>query len=188
MSTISYSKHTNFNINPKQFTLWVFLVSSTMLFAGFTSAYIVRKAEGNWLEFELPSAFLYSLITVLASSVVLAFGQWALQKQQARVGATLVLLSAIGGASFILLQFEGWSQLFEQAVVLVGNASGGFLYIISGIHLLHVLGGLIALSIVGVRVLLKPTAQQITDVHTASIFWHFIGVLWLYLYLFFKFV
>lgn len=191
MSTVVDIKksNTNFKIDPVQFTVLIFLVSIVMLFAGFTSAYMVRKAEGNWVEFELPSVFVVSCVLVIASSIFLTFGQLTFKNQKYQLTRLFVGLSIITGIGFLFSQFEGWTNLTDQGIYLVGNPSGSFLFIISGIHALHVVGGVLMLLISFIRTLLLPNNEMSTiKLHTAAIYWHFVGVLWIYLFLFFKYV
>lgn len=135
-------------LHPKEFLMWAFLVSVFMIFAGFTSGYIVRRADGNWLEFVLPTGFLWSTIVVLLSSVSM---QWAvslarrdnLEKVKIAISITILL-----GVAFIFAQLNAYNQLVDMGLFLVGNPSSSFLYIITGMHALHIVSAIIVLFVI----------------------------------------
>ena len=152
------------SVNPKVFTMWLFIVSIIMLFAAFTSAYLVRKAEGNWVEFEMPSLFSYSTGVLILSSISITF---------------------VLGLLFLVMQFYGWIQLVEMNVFFVGNPSGSFVYVLSGLHGLHLVSGLIVLIFALVAAFrLKINAKQLTQIKICATYWHFLDALWLYLFVF----
>lgn len=185
MATLTAKPNTNFKIDPTQFTVWIFLVSVVMLFAGFTSAYIVRKAQGDWVNFELPSVFVVSCVVVVLSSLTMAGAQFAFKAGNLLLMRAALFASLVLGAVFIANQFSGWNALTDQGHFLVGNASGSFLFIISGAHAVHVGGGLIALLVCLLRsFILGAKDIQRLKVNSVAIYWHFVGVLWLYIYLF----
>ena len=169
--------------------LWIGIGSIVMFFGGLTSAYIVRKAEGNWLEFEMPIWFTISTIAVIASSVSLWF---ALQNIKNDKSATnLLLTTLIIGLIFTFSQTQGWQDLVAKGVYLTGegsNPSGSFIYVLTLAHLMHLLGGLIALSITTIKSKLnKYSKENYLGIELISTYWHFIGLLWLYLFLFFSY-
>lgn len=169
--------------------LWIGIGSIVMFFAGLTSAYIVRKAEGNWLEFDMPIWFTFSTITVILSS----FSLWlAIKNIKHNKSATEYLISTLSlGLIFTFSQIQGWKDLVSQGVYLTGegsNPSGSFIYVITLAHLFHLLGGIIALSIVTLKSKLnKYSKDNYLGIELISIYWHFIGLLWLYLFLFFSY-
>jgi cytochrome c oxidase subunit 3 len=156
-----------------------------MLFAAFTSAYIVRQAEGNWVHFELPEMFYVSTGILLLSSV---FMQWAVVavKKNNLHAVKLGLLITLGlGLAFVFFQFLAWSALVEQKIFITGNPSGSFLYVISGVHVLHVAGGLMALVTVTAKSILeKYSSNNFSGVSLCATYWHFLDVLWIYLFVF----
>lgn len=169
--------------------LWIGIGSIVMFFGGLTSAYIVRKAEGNWLEFEMPIWFTISTIAVIFSSASLWF---ALKNIKEDKSATNLLITTLTlGLIFTFSQFQGWKSLVTQGVYLTGegsNPSGSFIYVITLAHLFHLLGGIIALSIVTLKSKLnKYSKDNYLGIELISIYWHFIGLLWLYLFLFFSY-
>jgi cytochrome c oxidase subunit 3 len=171
----------------KKFALYLALASVVMLFAAFTSAYVVRKAAGNWLEFRMPDIFLVSAGVLLLSSFTAHAGLRAFLSEKAATFRWMTVLTFVLGLVFIGLQVSGWYQLKAIGVPLDGNPSGSFVYVISGAHAVHVLGGLAALFF-SVRMALQPfvvTAKKKLHLEMVNIYWHFVDALWLYLVLFF---
>ena len=170
--------------------LWIGIGSIVMFFAGLTSAYIVRKAEGNWLEFDIPIWFTISTIAVITSSATLWF---ALQNIKEDKSATNFLMATLAiGLTFTFSQVQGWEDLVAKGVYLTGegsNPSGSFIYVITLAHLLHLIGGLVALTITTLKSKLNYYSKDnYLGIELISIYWHFIGVLWLYLFLFFSYL
>ena len=169
--------------------LWIGIGSIVMFFAGLTSAYIVRKAEGNWLEFDIPIWFTFSTITVIISSFSLWF---ALKNIKQNKSATEFLIATLLlGFIFTYSQIQGWKDLVSQGVYLTGegsNPSGSFLYVITLAHLFHLIGGILALFITTIKSKLNIYSKDnYLGMELISIYWHFIGLLWLYLFLFFSY-
>lgn len=172
-------------MNPLKFALWLFIVSFVMIFASMTSAYIVRRSEGNWLEFELPTLFTINTIILLFSSVSIQYALNALKKDnfiQSRIG---LLITFALGLIFLVAQYFAWKQLVDIKVFLVGNPAGSFVYIISGLHGAHIIGGLIFVLIITYRVFQeKIHSKNILWMEMCTTFWHFLDGLWLYLFFF----
>jgi len=169
--------------------LWFGMVSIVMLFAGLTSAVIVRKADGNWNSFELPDIFLYSTIALMVSSITMFLSlQFAKKNNQSGIKWSLVA-TLILGISFIMMQLEGYEQLVEMEVFFTGamqNASGSFLYIISALHIAHLSGGLVALLITIFNAYRgKYESKNLLGLQLCSIYWHFMDALWLVLFIYF---
>ena len=172
--------------------VWFGIMSIIMLFAGLTSAVIVRKGDGNWMQYDLPDTFLWSSITIFLSSIILVFSYYKAKKNQSGLlkgGLSFTLLLSI---LFVFLQLEGYEQLVEQGVFFTGeghNASGSFLYIISGLHILHLVGGMIALLVVLFNAFREQyNSKNLLGLQVFSTYWHFLGGLWIYLFIFFKIV
>lgn len=178
------------NIHPKKFALWVGMASITMMFAAFTSAYIVRQAAGNWLEFELPALFFVSTGVILLSSASLHGSYTAFKKGREKLYKGLMVLTFLLGLAFVVLQYQGWQALAASGVELTTNPSGSFVYVISGIHAAHVLGGIAALVVALIHAFALPfrfsAARKLRFELTAT-YWHFVDLLWLYLLFFFLF-
>ena len=173
------------SVNPKMFGLWIFMVTVVMIFISLSSAYIVKKAEGDWLLIQFPQMFKYTSVLIVLSSLSMHFAYIASKRNNLlniRLGLGITGLLAI---AFTVGQYWSWSELVEQGVFFVGNPAGSFIYVFTGLHVAHLLGGLIFLMIV----LRKAFAYQVHSKSMLSIqlcatYWHFLGGLWLYLYLF----
>ena len=175
---------------PLKSMLFIGMVAISMFFAGLTSAYIVRKAEGNWMEFILPDWFLASTIVIVLSSFLLFFVKSILKKNNSVFA--LVCSVLILGIIFSFFQFKGWEQLISQGVFLTGegsNVAGSFLYVLTLAHLVHLFGGVIALIFATVNAKLRRyTIDSYLSLKLISMYWHFLTILWVLLFLFLKFL
>lgn len=176
-------------IHPHKFTLWIAIGSILMMFAGLTSAYIVKRSQASWLMIEIPMMFWYSTATILASSVTVQLALKALKKREMISYRRLLVVTAVLGVLFVVLQVAGFSQFAAQDIRLVGagsNASYSFLLVISCLHAIHVLGGVVALVVIAIRALNSSTRSYSTvPLEIASTYWHFVDALWIYLFIFF---
>ena len=172
-------------IHPHKFTLWVAIGSLVMMFAGLTSAYIVKRNQANWQTFDLPVLFWYSTGVIVLSSVTIflatrAFRERAMLKYRRLLAATLVL-----GVLFIALQALGFQQLWAKGITLQKNVSFSFLYVLVGLHAAHVLGGVIALLLLFAKAFSsKKRIYNLVPIELAGTYWHFVDVLWIYLLIF----
>lgn len=173
-------------IHPHKFTLWVGLGSIIMMFAGLTSAYIVKGSQPEWTTVELPRVFYYSTAAILASSITIQMALKAFKERSMMAYRRLITLTAILGSLFITLQLVGFNQLWNSGVDFKGSGAGQFLYIIFGLHVLHVLGGVVTLLVI----FIKAFSSRIRNynpvtIELASTYWHFVDLLWIYLFVFF---
>jgi len=172
--------------------LYLAMGSMVMLFAAFTSAYVVRQQKGDWMQFEMPQIFYISTAIILLSSVTMNWALSAVKKDELKGLKTGALLTLLLGAGFVVCQFLGWGTLYSQKIVFAGkysNASGSFFYVLTLMHLLHLAGGMIALSVVWIKSIQgKYNSQNLLGVRLCAIFWHFLDLLWIYLFLFLLFV
>jgi cytochrome c oxidase subunit 3 len=173
------------SMNPKKFGMWLFLGSVMMLFMSITSAYIVRQAEGNWLYFDLPSLFYITSVIIVVSSVTMQWAYFAIKKDNATTAKMMISITSVLGVAFLVGQFLGWKQLVANSIYLVGNPSGSFLYIITGLHGLHIISAVIFLLIMLSSILKgKVHSANMTKMEMCTTYWHFLGGLWLYLFIF----
>ena len=199
-------------VSTRKFILWLGIVSIIMLFAGLTSAYIVRQGEGKWVNFELPSLFMVSTAMIVLSSVTLQWAIVSVKKNNLGAMNLALVLTAVFGFGFLLFQYLSWKQLVEGGIHLVGtvkditmnyeyiragtenpadiqNVAGSFLYAITGLHIVHLLGGIIALCVVLWRAARKKySATNYEGISLCATYWHFLDGLWIYLYLFLIFI
>jgi len=173
-------------IHPHKFTLWVAIGSIVMMFAGLTSAFIVKSNQTNWISVEMPKVFWFSTAAILVSSITV---QAALRSfKQRRMGnyRALIALTLLLGFAFIALQWMGFTELWKQQITFKGSGAGQFLYVIFGLHAIHVLGGVIALLVMFLRTFAGSVKfYSSVPVEVAAIYWHFVDLLWIYLLVFF---
>lgn len=175
-------------IHPQMFALYIGMASIAMMFAGLTSAYIVRKAQPNWRTYEIPTIFYMSTFVIVMSSLSIAFALKAFKAQKIKQYRGLLLLTLVLGSTFGVLQYSGFLELYHMPnpVRVDGNPSESFLFIIWGLHLAHIAGGLIAMLISFLRSFSKTImARHTTGVAIVANYWHFVDVLWIYLFIFF---
>src|SRR5580765_4733649 len=167
-------------IHPHKFTLWVAIGSIIMMFAGLTSAYIVKSNQSGWQAIEMPKVFWYSTVTILVSSLMM---QMALRSFKQREMNQYRLLIA---GTFVILQWIGFQQLWNSGVQFKGSSgSGQFLYVIAGLHAVHVLGGVVALMVMFIKAFLGRTkAYGSVPIELMATYWHFVDFLWIYLLVF----
>lgn len=173
------------SMNPKRFLLWMFMVSIVMIFASLTSAYIVRQAEGNWLVFDLPSILWYSTVLLVLSSVAAQLAYRAAKFDNIGALRGYLSLTLILGIGFLISQVYTWGVLVDNNVYFVGNPAGSFLYVIMGVHGFHLISGLVYLLIMLTRAYQnKVHSKKLLHLGLSVSYWHFLDVLWLYLFVF----
>ncbi|MCJ0741250.1 cytochrome c oxidase subunit 3 [Pedobacter montanisoli] len=176
-----------FNAKPRKFAMWLFVVSSIIMFGGFTSYYLVFSAsKGKGHGLVLPDAFMYSTAVLVLSSVFLFLAARALRNKQLKQQQLYLWITVILGLVFAYLQFRAWSSLYLSGAVLINNnAAISMVYLLSGMHLLHIVAGLalVISALVGSYGKIDH-AKLVYRQDIASIFWHFIDILWIYLYVF----
>ncbi len=166
--------------------------SMIMLFAGLTSAIVVRHAEGNWLKFDMPRAFYISTAVILFSSFIMNMAVISIKSGQNKRASLLLFATFLMGLSFAFIQFSGWAALYSQNVYFAGrssNASGSFFYVLTWLHLMHMVGGLISLLVSSYNANKgNYTPENYIGLKLTSVFWHFLGILWVYLFLFLNYM
>lgn len=173
------------SVNPKLFGLWIFMVTVVMIFISLSSAYIVKKADGDWLLIQFPQMFKITSVLIILSSVSMHFAYIASKRNNLlniRLGLGITGLLAI---AFTVGQYLSWGELVDQGVFFVGNPAGSFIYVFTGLHVAHLFGGLIFLIIVlGRAFTYQVHSKNLLSIQLCASYWHFLGGLWLYLYLF----
>lgn len=172
-------------VNPQKFAMWFAIGSITLTFAGFTSAYLVRQGQGMWESFEMPAIFYYSTVAILLSSLTYLLGLKAFKKAQYSNYNAMMLIALALGITFMVLQFMGFKELYAQNIRINGNVSNSFFFVIAGAHLLHILGGVVALLVVLIRnAVIAKEKRKAIGLEILGTYWHFIDILWLYLFVF----
>ena len=183
MSTVTMEQRKR--IHPHKFTLWIGIASIIMMFAGLTSAYIIKRNQANWTSFELPIMFWYSTVVIIISSLTLVLAGKAFRQRDMGKYKSLVVTTLVLGVLFIIMQAIGFRQLWDQGMTLTKNVSFSFLYVIVGLHALHVIGGVIALVILFLKAFSKKVrSYNIVPIEVISTYWHFVDILWVYLLVF----
>jgi cytochrome c oxidase subunit 3 len=173
-------------IHPTKFTLWVAIGSIIMMFAGLTSAYIVKRSQPNWSTFEMPQIFWYSTGVILLSSLTMHLALREFRQRNRVKYRALLILTVLLGVLFVVMQWLGFSAIWKSGITFAGAGGGQFLYIIAGLHAVHVIGGLIALVIMFFKaVSTKSRNYNTVPVEVMSTYWHFVDALWIYLMVFF---
>lgn len=177
-------------IHPHKFLLWAGIASIVMMFAGLTSAYVVKRAQSNWLEFSIPHEFWISTAVILLSSLTMHLAVKAFKDKQRKKYRVLLNVTVVLGLLFGLLQWFGFADLQDRGIQLFGNGSNpsaSFLGIIVGLHFLHVLGGIVALLISFFRAYrVRVKTYDVVPVEIVATYWYFVDVLWIYLLVFFS--
>lgn len=172
-------------MHPKKFALWLFIVTVVMIFASLTSAYIVRQSEGNWLEFDLPSIFWYTSGIIILSSITLHWAYLSAKKDDLQSLRTGMIVTSVLGFAFLVGQWYSWVALVDKDVFFVGNPAGSFLYVFTGLHALHLISGVIFLIIVLISSFrYQVHSKNLDTMEMCLTYWHFLGGLWLYLFMF----
>ena len=174
-------------IHPYKLALWVAMVSLVMMFTALTSAYIVRRAGGNWLEFSIPTIFYVNTLVIVASSLTLHAAYAAFKREAGGAYKNWLVLTFLLGLAFLVLQYFGWEALAAGGIPLRINPAGDFIYAISWLHALHVVGGIAALLVTLVlafAIPLRRTPARQLRVELVLTYWHFVDVLWIYLIVF----
>ena len=165
------------------------MISMIMMFAGLTSAFVVSKSRADWLkDFQLPTAFYFSTVVIIGCSVTFHLAKKAIQKDNQKATTAFLLATLALGILFVVLQFVGFGQIVESGYYFTGAESSittTFLYIVTVVHLLHLAGGLIALLIIIYKQFGgKYNSSQTLGIELGTMYWHFLDLLWIYLFLF----
>ena len=172
--------------------LWIGIFSMVMFWAGLTSAYIVRADNGNWLLFNVPSIFIISTAVIITSSITMFYAYNSAKKNNYSQVTLGLLITLVLGFVFVYCQYQGWMELYSKDIVLGGkksNASGSFFILFVLAHWAHLFGGIISLTITLLKSLRKRyNAENTLGLELCSIYWHFLDILWVYLFLFLYYI
>ncbi|MFI0428585.1 heme-copper oxidase subunit III [Mariniflexile sp. HMF6888] len=181
------------NNRAKKMMLWFGIISLIMSFAGWTSAFVVSSSRPDWLkDFQLPNAFIISTIIIMLSSVSFILAKRALKSNHSKTTMLWLFITLILGVVFVFYQFLGFQQIIDLGYNFTGptsNVTMSYIYLIAIVHILHVVVGLVCLLVViynHFKQKYKPT--KMLGFELAATFWHFIDILWVYLFLFLYFI
>ena len=172
--------------------LWISMISMVMFFAGLTSAYVISMRREDWVAFDLPNAFYVSTLLIVLSSITLFLSQKTLKKGQRKASLILLVTTLILGIGFVWQQYVGFKQLEALGLYFTGvnsTVSTSFIIGIAFMHVIHVFAGIIVLLVViynHFKHKYKP--NDLLGLELGGIFWHFVDILWIYLFFFFYFI
>jgi cytochrome c oxidase subunit III len=173
-------------MHPHKFTLWVAIGSIIMMFAGLTSAFIVKSNQVNWKPVTLPTVFWVSTAVILLSSVTVQVALRSIKQREMGRYRTFIAVTFVLGIAFVALQWMGFNELWKQNITFKGAGAGQFLYVIFGLHAIHVIGGIIVLLVMFCKAFINSKRNYSpVPVEVAALYWHFVDFLWLYLLIFF---
>lgn len=180
------------NRRAKKMMLWFGIISLVMTFGGLTSAFIVSSAREDWLKgFQLPQVFVISLVLIVASSITFVLAKRALKSNNRNATTLFLIITLTLGIGFIVSQLIGFNQIIDLGYNFTGptsNITMSYIYVIVFVHIIHVIAGLICLLVVIYNHFKqKYNASKMLGLELAATFWHFIDVLWIYLFFFLYF-
>ncbi|MHB8207576.1 cytochrome c oxidase subunit 3 [Mucilaginibacter sp.] len=176
-----------YNLAPKKFNMWIFIFTSFMFFAALTSGFIVYTGgRAHAINIILPKAFMYSTTVIIISSITMFIASRAAKRLEFSKQRLFLWITLALGVAFFAIQLYGWSILIKMGVYFINpNASQSFIYVFTGMHLIHILAGLFLI----INTLWRsyrnvPQAKNLFGMEMSGIFWHFVDIIWIYLYVF----
>ena len=172
--------------------LWISMISMVMFFAGLTSAYVISMKRDDWVSFDLPQAFYVSTFLIVASSITLFLSQRFLKQNKRQLSLILVIATLLLGIGFIWQQYVGFNQLKSIGLFFTGpesTVSTSFIIGITFMHVIHLFAGVVVLLVVIYNHFkYKYKSDDMLGFELGAIFWHFVDILWIYLFFFFYFI
>jgi cytochrome c oxidase subunit III len=172
----------------EKFLMWLAIGSMVMLFTGLTSALVVNKGKADWFSYALPATFYISSAIILLSSVSMNWAVLSAKKGNKKHLINALMVTLVLGFGFVYFQFKSWNVLIADNVFFAGSeshSSGSFLYVLTGLHLAHLAGGLLSVGYTSIKAIKgKYENGEMHGVELCSIYWHFLDALWIGLFLF----
>jgi cytochrome c oxidase subunit III len=174
------------SMNPKKFALWLFIATVIMLFGAWTSAYIVKRADAGWSEIVLPWHFWINTGVIAMSSLTMVAATYAARKDSLEQVKVWVSVTAMLGVTFLIGQILAFDELVALNEYFTGgNVSHSFIYVLTGAHGVHVVSGVVFLLIALISAFrYKIHSKSMNQIEMCATYWHFLGILWLYLFVF----
>ena len=162
------------------------------MFAGLTSAYVVSKNRPDWISgFDLPPSLYWSTLVIILSSITFIFAKKSIEKDNRKNGTIFLLTTLLLGIIFVILQFQSFAEIISAGYYFTGSESTittSFIYVVVLVHLAHLLAGLIVLLVVIYNHFKQRYhSGQMLGLELGATFWHFLDILWVYLFLFLYF-
>tara|TARA_R110002074_G_scaffold401778_2_gene601515 strand:- start:40 stop:630 length:591 start_codon:yes stop_codon:yes gene_type:complete len=172
--------------------LWVSMISMVMFFAGLTSAYVISMRRDDWVTFDLPDAFYTSTFLIILSSITIFISQRLIKKEKRELSIAFLLTTLVLGVAFVWFQWIGFNELKDAGLYFTGKestVSTSFIIGITLMHVIHIAAGIIVLLVVIYNHFkYRYKADDLLGFELGAIFWHFVDVLWIYLFFFFYFI
>jgi cytochrome c oxidase subunit 3 len=174
----------SFPISKNQIGVWILLTAIVMLFAGLSSAYIVLRGVPEWQNIELPWLLWPNTALLLLSSLAIDISRRAVRRNDLQSMKRWLAVSGVLGLAFLVGQLAAWRQLVNAGVYVPSTLQSGFFYILTGLHGLHLLGGVFALGVVFFRAVKdRITSSNYEPLKLCALYWHVMDALWIYLFL-----
>ncbi len=179
-----------YSSNKLRIAMWFLLLVVMMTFGGLVGAYIVISTNGvmEWKPFALPVQVWISTVLILASSVTYKIAHSSLNDDKQQKAKNWLLTTTVFGGMFIASQLLAWVELVRRGVYVQSNPYAGFFYILTAVHAVHVIGGIIALGYILLRTWQATSSdeeltkrKQISN--SVGWYWHFMDGLWIFLFL-----
>lgn len=187
----------NYIVHPQKFALWLFILTVIMIFGGLTSAYIVSRGAvpgDQLILFDLPSILWYNLGVMLVSSITMQFSVWSVKREERNKALMGLGMTFVLGCIFLVGQWDAFKELTASGLPFVDqnrlDDSISYFYVVTGLHGVHIISALVAVLIVLMQTALRQfrdPARRRLVFGMAAIFWHFLGLLWVYLFIFLKY-
>lgn len=177
------------SMHPNKFALWLFMITVVMMFGAFTSAYLVRREAGDWMQFRIPGIFLLNTCVLVVSSLTMHMAYlWAKKDEVVKMKYAILVTVALGLLFMGLQMIGAWASLMDIHVYLGGkesNPSGSFVYVFFIVHVIHLIVGVgFLLYLFREAVKFRVHSKSMLTMEMSATFWHFLDLLWVYLYVF----
>jgi cytochrome c oxidase subunit III len=173
-------------MHPKKFAMWLFMVSIVMFFGAFTSAYIVKRGDRGWSEIVLPDQFVSSTVIIVISSLTMVLAYRYVKRDELEKARVALIGTTVLAFAFLVAQYIAWAELINLNERFKGGiVSHAFIWVLTVAHAVHIVSGIIFLLITLVAAYRSRIhAKNMTLMEMCSTYWHFLGGLWLYLFIF----
>ncbi len=186
----------SFGIHPYKIIVYLFVGGITALFLAFSFAYLYSRIQHGTPAIKVPLIFVFNAIILVLSSVVLVRAKSYYRQDKTAKYKHALLFTIVLTFFFLIGQFYGWNELFNQKIPMDHNQGASYLYLISGVHFLHVIAGmpfLVLFYSTALRKMVDPVTvllyfsdpEKKLKLELLTFYWHFLDLLWIYLVIFF---
>lgn len=186
----------NFLIHPSYIMMFLLLAGVSALFLGFSASYLYSRIDQNIPPIKLPPLFYFNTLILIGSSYTLHWAKRSYQSDHTENYKKALITTLVLTFGFLIAQFLAWQQLMNSDIFIDYSNMASYMYLISGIHLAHVVAGipfLILFIVNAVRKMKSPVSvliyfsdlQKKRRLDLFNIYWHYLDGLWIYLVIFF---